>query len=118
MAKERTIRDKAKKELIEMGYVVCVPNRSRFGAFSTYFQDEHKQGDDLFGIFDLVAWKEDEILFVQYTSHAGVYARRKKIETFMKENNCKVPKGCRIEVWGYTDRKGFKNKLLITGFTH
>ena len=105
MAKEKTIRKHCKNNLLEQDYTVCVPNRSRYGAFSNYLP-KHKQGDDLFGIFDLVAWKDDEMLFVQYTAKSAISTREKKVKEFLDNADVSLPKGCKAEVWGYVDRSG------------
>jgi len=114
MAQEKYIRKKATKKLKEDGWVLSVPCRSRYGTFRNHFPDKDQtQGDDLFEIFDLVAWKNGEIFFLQYTSKNGVSSRMNKIRYFLEINEVEIPKGCKVEVWGYEDRKGFTRKEKI-----
>lgn len=113
MAKESTIRNKAKEKLVSEGYVVWIPTRNRFGAGVTTWQDGKKAGDDIWNIFDLIGWKEDKLIFIQYTSVSNIRKREKKIRSFIDKHKLSIPKSCRAEVWGYKDRKGFTHKIKI-----
>lgn len=107
MAKEATIRKHARSNLLQQDYAVSVPCRSRYGAFVNYTsEDDHKRGDDLFGIYDLVAWKNDEFRLVQYTSVSNMNARVKKVENFLEKADVTIPAGCSSEVWGYIHNSG------------
>lgn len=113
MAKESLIRQKATEKLLQDGWVINIPTRTRFGSSNTYWLDkngdkERKGTDDIFSIIDLLAWKDNELLLVQYTSKTGVLARIKKINKFIKKHNIKIPDGVKIEVWGYENRVGFE----------
>lgn len=131
MAKESTIRKKCKEELLGRDYVVWIPTRNRFGSGVTHTKDYYKAGDDIFNIFDLIGWKKDKILFVQYTgvkpkkyknkkgkikkydNFINVYERERKIMNFINKYKLKLPKGVKVEVWGYVDREGFVIKKEI-----
>lgn len=107
MAKESTHRKKAKKKLLDDGYIVSTPCRSRYGAFVTDWGDDNKRGDDLFTIVDMVAWKKDQILFVQYTDDTHFGSHVTKIKDFIEEHNLTFPEGVEMQVWGHEHRKGF-----------
>lgn len=99
MAKEATIRKRAKEELEE--WVVWIPTATAW------------HSNDVFTIFDLIAWNDCYMRFIQYTSHSNVSARLKKIREYMKEHKLVMPPHCTGEVWGYTDREGFTRKEFI-----
>lgn len=112
MAKEDTIRKHAIEELTSENYVVYVPSRTRFGSGTTYAKNkDSKQGNDMFTVFDLAAWKAAEFFLLQYTVAEAITTRRNKIQSFMKEHDLEIP--CRAAVWGYEDRKGFTRKIEL-----
>lgn len=113
MAKESTIRTKCKEELIKDGWVCWIPTRNRFGAGVTHTKDGYKMGDDIFNIFDLVAWRYNKMLLIQYTTKGLTSTRLKKIKKWISKNKVSLPKGVSAEVWGYTDRVGFDKKIKI-----
>jgi len=88
--KEREIRKKAIKELKELGYICWYPPKVRW-----------KKEGDIFGVFDLVATKENIIRFIQLTTTPNLSARRKKIQNWMRENKIKWS----AEVWAYNKKK-------------
>lgn len=115
--KESLIRGKCQEVLRKDGWVMCTPKRGRNGSSITETLDGVKKGsEDIFTIFDIVAWKEDILRFIQYTSASNISARVKKIKDFIRENNLVLPEGVYIEVWGYTDRKGFTHHRLRETF--
>jgi len=111
MAKEETIRKRAIEELREDGWVVHVPTRRRYGSGTTYLKGKYEQSDDIFTIWDLIAWKEGELFLLQYTSKEHVSTRVNKIKDFMEKNDLEFP--CRAEVWGYENRVGFVRKIEL-----
>lgn len=113
MAKEATHRKRAKEELLEQGYIISTPCRSRYGAFVTDWGDDSKRGDDLFNVVDMVGWKKDEIIFVQYTDLSHVGSHITKIEDVLDKHDLTVPDGIVFEVWGYENRKGYTRKETI-----
>ena len=115
MAKEKTIRKRAQEKLTEEGWVVWIPSSARYGAGTTYFDDgDCKRGDDIFNIFDLVAWRDRQIKFVQYTARSSVSARVAKVLDLFEERDLKVGAAdIIVEVWGYEDRKGFTRKVSL-----
>lgn len=107
MAKEETIKKHAREKLIEEGYVIYTPNNTRYGSGVTRWEGETKRGNDVYNIIDMMAWKEDEILLLQYTDTTNTSTRVKKVKKFLNKHSVEVPEGCRLEVWGYKNRKGF-----------
>jgi len=106
MASEKTIRQHCKQTLVEDGWVVCTPNKSRYGSLTITWESDFSQGDDLFNIFDLIGWRADEMLFVQYTTKGNTAAREKKVDEFMSEFDVTLPDGCTAEIWGYKNQSG------------
>ena len=115
MAKERTIKNRAKEKLIDDGYVVWIPSNSRYGSGITHNKYNYLQGNDIFNVFDLICWRGDKMKFIQYTSLSNVSTRVNKILEFIKRNTLKIPEGIDLEVWGYEDRIGFtRSEKIIT----
>ena len=111
MSKEATIRKHAIEDLLEDGWILFVPTRRRFGSGTTYMGEEVKQADDIFTLFDLIAWKKDEFLLVQYTSKSNIRTREHKIKGFLAKHSLELP--CRAEVWGWEDYKDFTSKIKL-----
>lgn len=90
-----------------------MPNRSRYGATTTTLPDgetfdndkQHAGNDDIFTIFDGIAWKNEKMRLMQWTStkdgNGAVRARERKILAFLGEHNLESPEGATIEVLGY-----------------
>jgi len=74
--KEEKIRKKTIELLENEGWVVWYPYKTRW--------QKHK---DIFGVYDLIAAKGEEIKFIQLTTFKNVPARVKKIRKFLNENN-------------------------------
>lgn len=112
MAKESTIKDHAEEELNEEGWLTYVPVNSRYGSGITRWEEDYKRGNDVFNIWDLIAWRDGELLLIQYTAADKVASRRRKIEEFLEEHDLELP--CRAAVWGYKDRQGFTRKVELS----
>lgn len=87
--KEAAIRAKVREELEADGYVCWVPAKVRF------------RETDIFGIWDMAAWKQNEIRYIQYTSKSNMNARKWKILKFYDQHGVYHP----CEVWGWDDKK-------------
>ena len=83
--KEEYIRRKAIKQLNAGKWVVWYPYRTRF-----------RKEKDMFGVYDLVAVKEDKTRFIQLTTLPNIRARERKVKAFLEKNNVSVVS----EVWG------------------
>jgi hypothetical protein len=94
MAKEVTIRKACIKELQDEGYITWFPAKVKW------------QETDVFSIWDILAWKDSEMRFIQITSIGNIQARRKKIEKFFKDHDVFMP----TEIWGYRDKKDKEGK--------
>ena len=86
---EYQIKQKVKKELDKEGYIYWFPLRNRY------------RKEDIFSIWDLIAWKDSELRFIQFTSKSNISARKRKIEKFFEENGVFCP----TEIWGYDKEK-------------
>ena len=89
--KESTLRKKAIDILQKADWVTWRPPRVKF--FET----------DVFGIFDILAWKLDELRGIQITTLPNKSARIKKIQNFLIKNN--LGKALTMEVWAYDIKK-------------
>lgn len=76
MPTEENIKKLAKEHLKKQGYQVWYPVRSRWG-----------KERDIFGIFDGIAWKEDQFIFFQLTTMPNKSARYRKIKNYMNKHN-------------------------------
>jgi hypothetical protein len=101
MAREATIRKKARDILEKEGYITWCPPKAKY------------QSTDIFGIFDCVAVKKgegeyvasDQMRFIQWTTKSNLSARRRKILAFFDEHSLWIP----CEIWAYdNDKKTFK----------
>lgn len=132
MATESVIRQQCIQELLDDGWVLCVPTRSRFGSSRTYISAESAQTldwtdskgrpqtrkgtDDYFSIFDIFAIKGYKRRYIQYTSTSGITARQKKIQNFLNATGVKPSVNEEILVWGYSKGKfTHKRKYLLGG---
>jgi hypothetical protein len=88
--KEYQLKKKIKDYFAKKGYIVWMPPRVRW-----------LKEQDIFSIFDGIAWKEKEMIFFQITTIENKTARFKKIVNFMLDNNVKMPKGieCQLICW-------------------
>ena len=89
--KESDIQLEAKKVLLDQGYVYWFPPKIRF------YQR------DIFGIFDFVAARKEEILFVQLTTVQHISDRRRKITAFMADHYCSFANAW---IWAWNKEKG------------
>lgn len=105
MAKEATIRKKARAILEKEGYVTWCPAKVKY------------QSSDIFGIFDCVAAKRgtgehvesSDLRYIQWTTKEHKSARTKKILAFFDEHGLWIP----CELWLYdNDKKTFKIEQL------
>ena len=81
---------KARDFLLGLGYLVeLTKNPSRF-----------QKQQDLFGLWDLMAIRDDGILFIQVKSNRRVYG--KELARYL---NFPKPPGCSLQIWTYWDRK-------------
>jgi len=102
MAKENLIRKKAVTILEKEKWTVWWPAKVKF-----------KQ-NDIFGAFDIVCCKKGagNLKFIQLTTISNLSARRKKIQSFLKENRINRPKivfGAEAEIWAWSkNHKRFK----------
>ena len=103
MPKESFIRKKAIQILEKQKWVIWWPSRAIF-----------KQ-NDIFGIFDLICLKKKvgSLKFVQLTTLSNLSTRRKKIKSFLKENQLSKKSPAGIEIWGWNkNKKEFKIELI------
>lgn len=87
----------ARSNLRADGWLVDFKIRSRFAS------------PDLFGVFDLIAIKDERVLFVQVkTNVSHFYTARKEIAEWMQLNNLEFYP----EVWLYLGKKdGWRNSI-------
>lgn len=103
MATESTIRKRAKEKLEDEGWdCYWIPTATTW------------HSNDVFGIYDVLAWKRDQMRWIQYTSRDHVSHRVNKINDFKKEHDVSLPPNCKDEVWGYENRKGFTRIVNLT----
>ena len=88
--KESEIRARAIKELIKEGWVVWYPPKVKY------------HSTDIWGVFDLIAVRCSELLFIQLTTVPNIAARRKKINKFLRDSGAKV----RWEIWAWDKKRG------------
>jgi len=80
--KENAIKKKVKEWCENNGYKVWFPIKSKWG-----------KEKDIFGIFDGIAWRCSDMMFIQLTSMQNRCARVEKIANYMKKNrvSCNPP---------------------------
>ena len=106
MATEAFIRKKALEVLDKEKWVYWYPARVKF-----------KQ-NDIFGVFDLVCCRQNSgsLKFIQLTTASNLSARRKKIQTFLRENKINKKKTileAEMEIWAWRDnKKDFKVETI------
>ena len=83
---EKEIKGRAIERLEKWEYAYWFPPKVKF-----YQQD-------IFGVFDLVAAHEADLILVQLTTKSNLSHRRKKIQKFFAENNVRLPL-CYIWAW-------------------
>ena len=88
IAEER--QEKREQELIEDGWLTARVSMKR--RWST--------GKDLFGLFDILAFKGERILLSQDTSH-GTKGYIEQIEDWLRENSDLLPEKleCEVAIW-------------------
>lgn len=95
--KGRRIELLARKELEADGWLVEKKNNTKW------------QSPDFWGVFDLIAIKENNVKFIQVKSNIGdFYKGRKKTKAWIKENNFKIP----TEVWLYEGRSKWRKEII------
>ena len=95
--KEYRIRKKAIQELESAGYVCWYPPKTRWG-----------KKKDIFGVFDMIALKNDVVRFIQLTTASNMAAREKKVIKFLEENRL----GILTEIWGW-DKKTKRFRIVF-----
>ena len=97
-AKGKYYEAKARKELIEEGWLVEFKPATMFGS------------QDLYGLFDILAIRGDKTKFIQIKSNAShFYTAKKDIRKWLKETG--VMHNC--EVWLAIPRKGFRKESVV-----
>lgn len=99
MPSESVIRKKAIQILSKEGWITWCPSRARF-----------KQ-NDVFGIIDILAVKKKTMKKIQLTTLSNVSVRRKKIASFLKNNDIEMT----VEIWGWSKKKKMFKKEKVTG---
>lgn len=90
---EKLIRNLAREKLEAEGWKIWTPPaRSNFGLQS-----------DIHGIWDMLAWRAHEMLFIQYTTVENLAARMQKVAHYMMDNFLTMPPGVKGEIWGLRD---------------
>jgi len=93
--KEYQIRNLVVNELLANGYYYWYPARTKF-----------KAEIDIFGVFDIIAFKANYFKFIQYTTTPNHAARRKKVQAFIYRTGFKGWS----EVWSW-DKKNKRFKI-------
>lgn len=88
---EAQIKSKANIILSDCGYVFWYPPKVKF------------YERDIFGIFDLVAVKDNVVHFIQLTTISHLSHRRRKIKEFFAKHSVKIPHSY---VWAYAPMDG------------
>lgn len=100
---EADIKKIVRKQLEKENYLVWYPARSRFAPKFKYCTKTNS-AKDIFTIYDCLAWKGNQVRYIQYTSHKNRLARVKKIKMFYLLNNVSLP----AEVWGIKQDKSIE----------
>lgn len=91
------IEKKARDLLIKDGYLVEKKNWNKF------------ESPDFWGLFDIIALKNDEVRLIQIKSNkSGFYTARKEIHSWVNINSVKVS----CEVWLYLGRNKWRIEVL------
>jgi hypothetical protein len=95
---EKEIEKKAKEHLLYLGYSFWFPPKSKFSQ------------RDIFGVFDFIALKVHQVMFVQLTTIDHISHRRKKINDFFLEHNGGVIlPNCFIWAW---DKLNYEFRII------
>jgi len=97
--RERQCREELEKD----GYLTDIKNWSKFST------------KDFYNMFDVVAVKGDEVLWVQVKSNkSGFYSARKEIQLWLEENNLAI----RCQVWLKENNKPWRiSDVTSTGYS-
>lgn len=87
---EKLIRRLALGELGATGWFAWYPPKPRFSATDA----------DIFGAYDIAAWKGNEIRFIQITTQENYNARCQKIQGILRKHQLTIPAHISSEVWG------------------
>jgi len=90
MPTEAQIRRRVTGHLLDNQYLYWFPYRAKF-----------RDQQDIFGVFDIVAFKGRIIKFIQFTDYSHHAARRRKVQEFIDRTGF----GGRAEVWSWNDKK-------------
>jgi len=91
--KEETLKKKANIILKTNGWEVWFPPNVKW-----------KKQKDIFGIWDGIAWREDQLLFFQLTTMKNKAARGKKIIDYMNKYYLDLPRSVKGQIWAW-DKK-------------
>lgn len=95
---EKLIRKLCMDELTADGWTCWYPIRPQFS----------KTDCDIFGMYDIAAWKYNEIRFIQITTSENFDARVKKIKGILHANHLALPLPVSSEVWGLYKTGGWR----------
>ena len=87
---EAQVRNKAIQVLTDRNFYYWYPARTKF-----------KTQIDVFGVFDMIAFRGSLIRFIQITTSPNLASRRKKVQAFIKRSGF----GGYSEVWAYNKKK-------------
>ena len=96
--KEKELKKLLKQELIAKGYANWWPAKVRF------YQN------DIFGVYDCIAWNGENLLLIQMTTKPNVSARKKKILDYFHTLNMIPPRNS--FVLAYNPHIDFKNEFF------
>jgi len=99
---EKLIRKLALDELALTGWHAWYPPKPRFSATDA----------DIFGAYDIAAWKANNIRFIQITTQENIGARTEKIRNILRTNQLTVPLHISSEVWGLAKDGGWKVAIV------
>ncbi len=98
MPKDYIIKKYLINRLDSLGYYYWYPARTKF-----------KSQIDVFGAFDIIAFKNDFIRYIQFTDYTNHSHRVKKVQSFLKRTNF----GGRSEVWSWHSTKRYFRREVI-----
>lgn len=73
--KEAEIRKRAKERLQAEGWIIWYPYKTRYA-----------KETDVFSIFDILAWREDKMLYIQLTTFENRNKRINKIQSYLNKH--------------------------------
>lgn len=94
--KEKIIKKHAVARLKAGGWVCWAPAKVRF------------YENDIFGVFDVICWREQYLTFIQLTSVSNIRTRERKVRRFLEKNKLTIPSAVYVEIWGIKKDKSFK----------